>query len=170
MPGDPSPWTREDAFCQQGIALEHPGDGGRVGVEVEEDGLRIRGIIDRLDIGPDGALTVVDYKTGRAPPARYEHQNLGGVHVYALLCEQVLGRAPDEVRLLHLREPVTIAAVPTAQSIRGHRQRAVAVWRAIERGCETGDFRPRPSGLCNSCHFRSMCPAVGGQLPEALAS
>ena len=83
-----------------------------LGVEIEQDGMRLRGIIDRLDIGPDGALTVVDYKTGRAPSERYEHGRMGGVQTYALLCERILGRAPAEVRLLHLRDPLVITAVP----------------------------------------------------------
>jgi putative RecB family exonuclease len=144
--------------------------GIEVGLETDVGGVRLRGVLDRLDRTADGRLVVIDYKTGRAPQARFEHRHLGGVHVYALLCQQVLGIVPDEVRLLHLREPVAITAVPTEQSIRGHRQRSAAVWRAIERACATEDFRPRPSGLCPSCHFREMCPAVGGRVPVALVS
>jgi putative RecB family exonuclease len=60
--------------------------GVELGVEIENDGLRLRGIIDRLDIGPDGALTVVDYKTGRAPSERYEQGKMGGVQTYARRC------------------------------------------------------------------------------------
>ena len=48
-----------------------------------------------------------------------------GVHTYALLCEQVLGRPPAEVRLLYLRDRVTITAVPSEQSVRGQRRRTV---------------------------------------------
>src|SRR6185437_10671649 len=107
--------------------------GVELGVELEQDGMRLRGIIDRLDIGPGGALTVVDYKTGRAPSERFEHGKMAGVQTYALLCERLLGRAPAEVRLLHLRDPVAISAVPTAQTIRGQRVRTSAVWGAIER-------------------------------------
>ena len=88
----------EDPTTVHTIAVE-------LGVEIESDGMRLRGIIDRLDIGPDGALTVVDYKTGRAPSERYEQGKMGGVQTYALLCEKVLGRAPVEVRLLHLPRP-----------------------------------------------------------------
>jgi putative RecB family exonuclease len=135
--------------------------GVELGVEVEEEGMRLRGIIDRLDIGPDGSLTVVDYKTGRAPSARYEQSRMGGVQTYALLCEKLLGRAPTEVRLLHLREPVVISAYPTAQTLRGQQQRTNAVWGAIERACATEDFRPKTGPLCNFCHFKSSCPAFG---------
>ena len=104
--------------------------------------MRLRGIIDRLDLAPDGGLVVVDYKTGRAPSERFERGSMGGVQTYALLCESVLGRAPAEVRLLYLRQPVAISAVPSEQTIRGQRKRAVAVWSAIERACDAEDFRP----------------------------
>jgi putative RecB family exonuclease len=135
--------------------------GVELGVEIEQDGMRLRGIIDRLDMGPDGALTVVDYKTGKAPSARYEQARMGGVQTYALLCEKLLGRTPVEVRLLHLRDPVVISAASTPQTLRGQEQRTVAVWGAIERACATEDFRPKTGPLCNFCHFKPECPAFG---------
>jgi putative RecB family exonuclease len=143
--------------------------GIELGLEAQVGDVRLRGIIDRLDRTADGQLVIVDYKTGRAPSERYERGNLAGVHVYALLCEQVLGQAPAEVRLLHLREPMSLTAVPTEQSLRGQRQRSGAVWRAIERACRTGDFRPRPSALCQSCAFRELCPAMAST-PADVAS
>ena len=56
--------------------------------------LRVRGIIDRLDLDADGELVVTDYKTGSVPGERYEGKSLAGVHIYAMLCEQMLGRRP----------------------------------------------------------------------------
>lgn len=154
------------------FALEDPDRVEAVGVEVcletDLDGLRLRGILDRLDVTAAGELVVIDYKTGRAPGVRHEQARLTGVHMYALLCERVLGRAPAEVRLLHLREPLTITAVPTAQTIRGQHQRTLAVWRAIERACERGDFQPRPSALCHYCSFQPFCPAFGGEPPAVV--
>jgi putative RecB family exonuclease len=143
--------------------LEDPNEaravGIELGVETVVDGMRLRGIIDRLDVAPDGGLIVVDYKTGRAPSERFERGSLGGVQTYALLCESLLGRAPTEVRLLYLRQPVAISSVPSEQTIRGQRRRAVAVWSAIERACEKEDFRPHVGPLCNHCHFKTSCPA-----------
>ena len=151
------------------FALEDPRTVDAVGVELcleaELDGLRLRGIIDRLDVDATGGLVVVDYKTGRAPPARYEKAKLAGVHLYALLCEQMLGRAPVEVRLLHLREPLSITATPSPQTLRGQRTRTMAVWRAIERACHRGEFAPRPSPLCDYCSYHEWCPAFGGSPP-----
>lgn len=151
--------------------LEDPDEvtmaGVEVGLETDLDGLRLRGILDRLDLTAAGELVVVDYKTGRAPGVRFERGRLTGVHLYALLCEQALGKVPVEVRLLYLREPLVITAVPSAQTIRGQRQRTHAVWRAIEQACEHMDFRPRPSGLCSYCSFQVWCPAFGGEPPPA---
>ena len=143
--------------------LEDPNEprtvGVELGVEADLDGLRLRGIIDRLDILPDGRLIVVDYKTGRAPSERFERGSLGGVQTYALLCESMLGQAPAEVRLLYLRQPLAITAVASDQTIRGQRKRAVAVWSAIERACDAEDFRPNVGPLCDYCNFKSSCPA-----------
>jgi len=151
------------------LRLEDPDTVDTVGVELslEADlgGPRLRGIIDRLDVDGDGELVVVDYKTGRVPGERAEQARLGGVHFYALLCEAVLGRRPARVRLLYLRGPLSIEAVPTEQSLRGSRRRAGAVWDAIERACAAEDFRPKPSALCSWCSYRALCPAVGGSLP-----
>ncbi len=145
------------------FALEDPDSvravGVELGVETVVDGMRLRGKIDRLDIEPDGSLRVVDYKTGRAPSERYERGSLVGVQMYALLCESVLGRAPAEVRLLHLREPLAITSVASEQTIRGQRRRTVAVWTAIERACDAEDFRPHVGPLCSFCHFKADCPA-----------
>jgi putative RecB family exonuclease len=135
--------------------------GVELGLETGIGDMVLRGIIDRLDLTEDGELIVIDYKTGRAPSAQFEKSRLNGVHTYALLCEQVLGRPPSQVKLLYLRDPVAIVATPTEQSVRGHRMRTTAVWSAIERACEREDFRPRPSGLCRFCNFQDLCPAFG---------
>ena len=150
------------------FALEDPDRRARtvgieLGLEAELAGMRLRGILDRLDLDDDGELVVVDYKTGRAPSVRFERARLSGVHIYSLLCEQVLGRAPVAVRLLHLRDPVTITALPTEQSLRGQRQRTTAVWRAIERACAREDFRPPPGAAVRLLQLPGPLPRLRGE-------
>jgi putative RecB family exonuclease len=157
-----------EILVRNAFELEDPNEvrvlGTELRLEVQLGTLKLRGIIDRLELDRDGELVVTDYKTGRAPGMAYEQSRLAGVHFYAFLCEQVFGRRPARVQLLHLREPIAISTEPSEQSIRALRGKALAVWTAVERACEREDFRPRPSRLCDFCAYKSYCPAWGGDL------
>jgi putative RecB family exonuclease len=152
-------------FLLEDPAAIHP-IGLELMLEAQVGTLRLRGIIDRLELDA-GRLVVTDFKTGKPPSEKYEQGRLGGVHFYAFLCQEVLGRRPDRIQLLYLREPVAIVAEPSEQSIKGLEQRTSAIWKAVERACEREDFRPRPSGLCDWCSFRAYCPAWGGDPARA---
>jgi putative RecB family exonuclease len=155
-----------ETLVRNEFVLEDPNQvrviGTELWLEAQIGGLTLRGIIDRLELDGDGELVVTDYKTGRAPGTSFEQSRLGGVHFYAFLCEQVFGRRPARVQLLHLREPLAISTEPSEQSLRGLRGRALAIWSAVERACEREDFRPRPSRLCDFCAYKAYCPAWGG--------
>jgi putative RecB family exonuclease len=159
-----------DADCrdlvERYLTMEDPTAVRAIGIELrlsaDVGSLALRGIIDRLDLRDDGELVVVDYKTGRAPSINWEQRSLAGVQFYSFLCEQVLGRRPAVIRLMYLSSGETIEATPSAQSVRFITTRTTAVWQAVERACQTGDFRPRPGALCPSCSFQQWCPAFGG--------
>jgi putative RecB family exonuclease len=154
--------------------LEDPDEITPVGIELTLEAqlgdVRLRGILDRLDRTPDGELVVIDYKTGRAPGPAYVQGKLTGVQTYALLCQEVLGRRPVQVKLLHLKEPTVITAEPSEQGLRGQRTKTLAVWSAIERACRNEDFRPKTGPLCRFCRFRDFCPAYGGDPSLAAAA
>jgi putative RecB family exonuclease len=162
--------SEAEALLRNYFLLEDPSAIHPIGLElrleVEVGSLRLRGVIDRLELDA-GRLVVTDYKSGRAPNVRYEQGRLGGVHFYAFLCERLFGRRPDRIQLLYLSEPVAIIAEPSEQSVRGLEQRTSAIWKAVERACETENFKPRPSGLCEWCSFRDYCPAWGGDPTRA---
>jgi putative RecB family exonuclease len=153
------------------FALEDPTTVTPVGIEldlrVNVGGVDYRGIIDRLDRLSDGRFAIVDYKTGRSPRADRSRSRMLGVNFYAFLCERLLGIRPSEVRLMYLGDQVVVVESPTEQSLRGLHLRANAVWGAIERACDSGDFRPSPSPLCKSCSYQDMCPAFGGTVEQA---
>ncbi len=159
-------WADAEVLVLNLFRLEDPNDvkilGTELRLEADLGGVLLRGVIDRLELAPDGALVVTDYKTGAAPKIQYEGRRLAGVHFYSFLCESVFGRRPDRIQLLHLREPEAIITVPTDQSARGSLMRARAVWKAIETACERDDFRPQQGPLCNWCSFQQWCPAFGG--------
>ncbi len=157
-----------EVLVRRYFTIEDPATVRVIGTElllaVKLGSLTLRGIIDRLELDARGDLVVTDYKTGRAPSAYIEQARLGGVHFYAFLCEEVLGRRPARVQLLHLREPLIISTVPSDQSIRALRRQTEAIWSAVELACEREDFRPKPGRPCSWCGFHAYCPAVGGDL------
>lgn len=158
------------ALVARYFRLEDPREVHPVGLELKLEvsvgDIRLRGIIDRLDL-VDGELVVTDYKTGRAPGEGFARRQMTGVHLYSLMCERWFGRRPVRVQLLHLAEPVAIVAEPSDQSARGLARRLEAVWQAVETACEREDFRPRPSSRCDWCAFRQWCPAFGGDPSRA---
>ncbi|NNN16281.1 MAG: PD-(D/E)XK nuclease family protein [Acidimicrobiaceae bacterium] len=143
--------------------VEDPNEITAIGTEIllefSEGDMRLRGIIDRLDLNDDGSLTITDYKTGKVPGAAHEKDKLVGVQFYAFLCEKVLGVRPVSVQLIYLRDAITITAHPTAQTVSALRNQTQAIWRAVVTACERDDFRPRVSRLCTYCSYQQMCPA-----------
>jgi putative RecB family exonuclease len=160
-----------DALVRRYFELEDPTQVDPIGLELhleaEIGGVRVRGIIDRLERDVDGELVVTDYKTGKAPGPMYEAKRLNGVHIYAKLCEANYGKRPARVQLLYLADPLAIIATPSDNSIRLVEKKTAAIWDAIGRACLTEDFRPKTGPLCNLCHFKQWCPAFGGDPAKA---
>ena len=142
-----------------------------VKVEVEVDGLVLRGIIDRVDIAPTGQVRVVDYKTGRTPAVGFEGPALFQMKFYGLVMWRRTGRVPDLLQLVYLKDGTIIRYEPDEGDLLALERNVKAVWAAIERAAAEGDFRPRPSRLCSWCDFKPLCPAFGGtppQMPETV--
>lgn len=133
--------------------------------QLEEVGLRLHGYVDRLDQAPDGRLRVVDYKTGRAPGEGFEAQALFQLKFYALLLWRTRGVIPAALRLIYLGDLVTVDYTPDERELVVFERNLVALWRAVQRATETGDWRPKRSKLCDWCSFQALCPEFGGTPP-----
>lgn len=136
-------------------------------VEVElDDGVLLRGFIDRIDVAPNGALRVVDYKTGRVPSVMREQSALFQMKFYALIVLRTRGIVAKQLRLLYLSGGEILTYEPDADELLRFERTLSAMWRAIRAAGATGDFRPNPGQLCNWCDYRALCPAFGGTTPE----
>jgi putative RecB family exonuclease len=148
------------------FAMEDPTQVRDIGLELRLEAqvgdLTLRGIIDRLELDAEGRLVVTDYKTGRSPGQHHEQSRLAGVHFYSFLCSEVLGQRPAAIRLMYLRTGEVITATPSAQSVKFLTTRTIAVWKAVEKACVSGEFKPNKGALCASCAFQQWCPAFGG--------
>lgn len=131
-----------------------------------ESGLRLRGYVDRLDVAPTGAVRVVDYKTGRAPREGFEAKAMFQMRFYALVLWRLRGEVPRLLQLLYLGSGEVLRYEPDEADLRATERKLVALWAAIERATESGDWRPSPSRLCDWCDHQERCPAFGGTPPE----
>jgi putative RecB family exonuclease len=138
-------------------------------IEVElTDGTLLRGVIDRIDVAPTGELRVVDYKTGKAPPearALAEFKAMFQMKFYAVALLRSRGVLPTRLRLIYLADGQLLDYSPDEDELLRFEKTLMAIWRAIQSAGATGDFRPRPSRLCDWCPHHANCPVFGGTPP-----
>lgn len=135
-------------------------------VEVElDDGVLLRGFVDRIDVAPTGELRVVDYKTGRAPGIAYETRALFQLKFYALVVLRTRGIVPTQLRLIYLADEQILTYAPDEDELRRFERLLSALWEAILEAGRTGDFRPSRSWLCDFCDYKHLCPEFGGTPP-----
>lgn len=142
-------WALEDPKAVEVRATEHD-------VEADLGGVPFRGIVDRLDEEGDG-LVVTDYKSGKAPSARFRRGRLDQVLLYAAAVEQATGEMPVHARLLYLgQRPVGIKV--TRKEIDSVVDKLAGTWAAINTACDTDEFEPRTGPLCGWCPYVDRCP------------
>ena len=134
-------------------------------IEMTVEGLRLRGYVDRLDVTAAGDIRVVDYKTGATPREAFEAKALFQMKFYALVLWRTRGVVPRQLRLMYLADTDTLSYAPEAEELARFERTVMAIWAAIQRAMQTGDFRPSPSRLCEWCDHKALCPAFGGTPP-----
>jgi putative RecB family exonuclease len=130
-----------------------------------ESGLTLRGYIDRLDVARTGELRIVDYKTGTAPREEYEARALFQMKFYAVALWRSRGTIPRMLQLIYLGNGEIMRYSPDEADLVATERKINALWQAIDRARAAGDWRPRPSRLCDWCSHQALCPAYGGTPP-----
>jgi putative RecB family exonuclease len=131
-----------------------------------DGGPLLRGIVDRLDVAPTGAVRVVDYKTGKSPRPGYETSAVFQMRFYGLVLWRERGVLPKMLQLVYLGDGQVLRGEPTAEHLEHTEQKIRAIWSGIEEAARTGEWKPRRSKLCGWCAHQSLCPEFGGTPPE----
>ncbi len=173
---DPQEWLRgagdlvESYFAMEDPTRLEPA-ARELQVQAElPSGLVLRGFVDRLDRAPTGQLRVVDYKTGKPPGVGFEARAMFQMRFYALALWHMHGEIPTMLQLMYLSTGVVLRYEPDEEDLRAMQRKIEALWTAIERAMEAGDWRARPSALCTWCAHQSLCPEWGGTPPPLPAA
>ncbi|MCT9092227.1 PD-(D/E)XK nuclease family protein [Streptomyces sp. ASQP_92] len=135
-------------------------------VETElESGLRLRGVIDRVDVAPTGEVRIVDYKTGKAPRPQYAEGALFQMKFYALVVWRLKQVVPRRLQLVYLGSGDVLTYDPVESDLVQVERKLHALWEAIRLATETGEWLPRPTKLCGWCDHQAVCPEFGGTPP-----
>jgi putative RecB family exonuclease len=132
---------------------------------VLDSGLILRGYIDRLDVAATGQVRIVDYKTGTSPREEYEASALFQMKFYAVVLWRSGGEVPRMLQLIYLGNGEIVRYAPDEADLLATERKINAIWHAIDRATVSGDWRPRPSRLCDWCSHKPICPAHGGTPP-----
>ena len=128
-------------------------------------GLRLRGIIDRLDVAPSGDVRITDYKTGKSPREAFEGKALFQMKFYAFVIWRTTGRIPKLLQLMYLGDREILRYSPDERDLLAVERKLLALWEAIEKATQLRDFQPRKSKLCDWCDHQALCPEFGGTPP-----
>ena len=84
---------------------------------------------------------------------------------YALVLWRLSGVVPRRLQLVYLGSGDVLTYDPVEADLERVERKLLALWEAIRRATETGDWRPRPTKLCGWCDHQAVCPEFGGTPP-----
>ena len=162
--------TETEAIITTYFEMEDPStvhaEGVELRIDVDVEGAPIFGILDRLDRNGDGALTIVDYKTGALPNRNYDSQTFANAELYAALCAAKLGEQPSSIRLMYVAQGQSIERTVTDVVVRARGEAAANAWQRINRYYLDGEFPATPSSnTCRFCSFTTICRSSGVPVP-----
>ena len=126
----------------------------------------LTGRIDRVDEHPDGALEIIDYKSGRAEIDEEQVRNDLALHCYALLLQEIYPDRPLWIAIYALRPNKKVAVSLDADALVEFRDLLDALVAQILD--EDWDLlTPRWIPHCAGCEFLELCVRKLGLIPTA---
>ncbi len=124
--------------------------------QTSDQSTMISGRLDRIEDDADGKRIVIDYKTSQPRPREEIDHDLQ-ISLYALACEHLWHRLPDELVLLFLNESGVTEMRTTRNAEELAQTRTIVT--DITTHIHQANFVATPSQQkCIHCPYRSICP------------
>lgn len=133
-------------------------------VEDEKTGEKhtLSGIMDRVDKTNDDVFEIIDYKTGRKMPSQKDVDENLQLSIYQLgLMNKWPHLDPKKIKLslYFLKHGEKISTSRTKEQLGDTKRMILGVIKDInDKIKENNSFPPTPSGLCDWCEYKQMCP------------
>lgn len=115
----------------------------------------VAGRIDRVDDLGNGAVAIIDYKTGKARAQEDADESLQ-LSVYAIAAQEKWGYQAERLVFYNLTENAAIAT--TRQRLQLEEARAKV--EDVADRIAAGQFEAKPGYHCRLCPYRNLCPAT----------
>jgi putative RecB family exonuclease len=158
--------------------LDAPRGGEQSRTEAEfrfvlEEGVEVKGKIDRLDVEPDGRALVIDYKYSgeKNTRDRKDNDDLLQAPLYLLAAERFFGLEPAGMTYIGLKGGVVLVKWKDGELPAGWREAATERTMAIVAAIRSGRMEVAPSDRdkCRYCDFRDVCRVSGEEAAVAEA-
>ncbi len=128
--------------------------------------LNLRGILDRMDRNRNGELIIVDYKSGKAPLAKYKEPRFFALKLYALLIKEELGEMPAELKLIYLKNSTIHTLKINEEDLNTARREILEIWTNIKKAYKENKFPAVKNNLCDWCYYKPICPEFNENPPS----
>jgi CRISPR/Cas system-associated exonuclease Cas4 (RecB family) len=119
--------------------------------------------VDSLYLCGEGMVPT--HNTGKSPKEVFEAKALFQMKFYALVYWRTTGVIPTVLQLIYLGNAEVLRYSPEERDLLATERKVEAIWKAISRAAETGDWRPHRTPLCAWCSYQELCPEFGGTPP-----
>ena len=130
------------------------------------DDLNLRGILDRMDRNQKGELIIVDYKSGKAPMAKYKEPRFFALKLYAMLIKDELGEMPAELKLIYLKNSTIHTLKISEQDLIDVKNEILEIWEKIKKAYKDDEFPATKNNLCDWCYYKPICPVFNDDAPS----
>lgn len=129
--------------------------------EIRVGDVSVVGRIDRIDRRPDGAVAIIDYKTGKARDQEDADESLQ-LSLYAIAARQKWGYKVGALVFHNLEENVPVVTSRTESELQAAEGRV----KAVAEGIANNIFEARTGIHCSFCAYRSLCPEQEKRIPR----
>ncbi len=140
-------WEIHRADFRRPVAMEK-------GFNLDIDGIKLRGFIDRVDKLDSGGLAIVDYKSNQELFTNEYLENDLQLTIYQLAAQQLWGLPVEQLTLYHLRSN-TPCSCPPRDAARLEEARQIVLTTAADIAAER--FPATENQYC-PCDFAAHCP------------